>query len=138
MTVTTIVPVNPAQLAAQLETTTSIVGSLAVQGDPTAAGAVLWSSQWTDEQITAAIAAVTYQAPVPSAQQTAAATVATLVATIPANIAQTQADAAALQAMTPADMTTQAALDIQQRMVSGMADLLTGLQAFVAATGVAT
>jgi hypothetical protein len=138
VTVTTTGPVNAAQITAQLETTTSTIGSLAVQGDPTTAGAVLWSSQWTDEEITAAIAAVTYTAPALTAQQTAAATVATLVATIPANITQTQADAAALQAMTPADLSTQAALDIQQRMVSGMADLLTGLQAFVIATGVAT
>lgn len=60
MNVTTTAPVNLRQLQAQLGGT----GTLRCQGNPTAGsgGAVLSSSQYTDAEISDAIAAVTYDA----------------------------------------------------------------------------
>lgn len=75
--------------------------------------------------------------PAPSAEVVASTTVQTLAATLGGYIAQATADAATLEAMTPADLTSQPALDIQIRMVAGMAQLLTGIQALVVAIGAA-
>ena len=51
-------PVNPRQLQAKLGGT----GVLKIVGDPTAAGAQISSDQYTDAEISAAIAAITYDA----------------------------------------------------------------------------
>lgn len=56
MSVTTTGPVNPAQVRDHADPE----ATMACQGDPTQAGAVLWSSQITDQEITDAISAVTY------------------------------------------------------------------------------
>lgn len=80
----------------------------------------------------------TWIAPTPSApseQQTAQATVSTLASQIPAYQAQIAADTATLAAMTPADLTTQQALDIHQRVVAGLGVIVEGLGALVQASG---
>jgi hypothetical protein len=136
MSVTASTPVNTAQLTAQLTGTTGVPGTLAVQGDPTADGAILWSSQWSDEQISNALTSVTYQAPAPTAQETAVGQVAELAASIPGHITQATTDAATIGALTAGAALTADQVTALQNQANGWITMLEGLSALVTATGV--
>ena len=78
----------------------------------------------------------TWVAPPLTAQETAAANATALATQIPAKLAQVSTDAATFAGFTTADLTTDAALAIHQRVLSGLVELVEGVGAIAVAAGV--
>lgn len=133
MSVTATTPVNPSQLTQELTTATGMEGSLTIEGDLTTAGAVLRSGQWTDAQITAALAAVTYTAPFSTAP--ARANLTTLLGQQAALGAQLHADITAVtagwQTLSAADQTA-----IMLRVLNGFGTTMTAIADHLAVNGI--
>lgn len=128
MSVTTTGPVNIAQLLAALPPCT-----MACSGDPAAAGAVLSSEQVSDEQITAALASITYE-PSFTPRQQAKATVASLLAQQGALQSQLQADIAAVANWGTMPAAEQAAV-MGRILQDGLGNTMQVIQALLQLTG---
>lgn len=134
-TITATTAVNAVQLMAELKTQTSKDGTLIIQGDTTVAGAALRSSQWTLQEIEAALAAITYTPRQPTAKQAAQTNVVQLYSTIPAQITQAQADATTIATMVAGQPLNAAQITALTNHANGWVNLLQALQSLVVAAG---